>query len=151
MQDNMTTTETTTETTTPAFDASAPVATSKQAQSILAVSPEFKAFFAQTGAENVAPGKTGKNKRMSEREIGNALLAFVTDPVNRYELRENVADDGTVEVYEFDKWAHELKRELALRDTPTVPKVKALEDSNAKLKAEMEALRAQLAALIGNA
>ena len=143
---NMTTTETTTETTT------APATTTTQANTLV-VSPEVKSFVVRTGEEFKAPGKTpGKMKNASEREIGNAILAFI-ERTRLVEVRE-VDDTGNERVELVDEFALEMKRELALRATTERNTAKV---ENATLKeqlktalAEHAILKARLAEITGH-
>lgn len=112
----------------------------------IVTSPETKAWVQAQQEKFVAPGKTpGKMVAASEREVTNALVAFVQG--RQFETREETAEDGSTRMVEFDAWAHEMRRELALRETTT--RANTAKAENESLKAQLAELQAKLAALTG--
>ena len=138
--------------TTTTDNTTAPATTTKA--NTLVVSAEVKAFFTRTGEEFKAPGKTpGKMKNASEREIGNAILAFI-ERTRLVEVSE-VDDDGNERVELVDEFALEMKRELALRASAERASTTKIENATLKeqLKtalAEQSALKARLAEITGH-
>jgi len=53
--------------------------TKKQTQFVAAISETFKAWFKESSASFIAPLKSGGEKGASEREIGDAIHAFIED------------------------------------------------------------------------
>ena len=105
-------------------------------QYVIAVSEELKNYFSMLREQYSAPGVTAESKNASEKEIGNALLEFVT--ANRYSVDPETGD--TTDLLEL-----EIKRELALRATRS-HSVKAelskAEQTIADLEAKIAALEA---------
>ena len=62
-------------------------------------------------------------------------------------FKTEAGEDGTDTIVEVDLWDLEMRRELAMRGTIT--RANSAKAENAKLKEQLEALQAQLAALVG--
>jgi hypothetical protein len=96
-----------------------------QTQFVAAISESCKTWFKETSAKNLAPLKSGGVKGASEREIGDAIVAFIE------ETRE---EDG------FDMFEPYLKAETAKRLTHTATRT----NRQAERIAELEAMLAKL-------
>lgn len=64
-------------------------------QAVIAVSPQVKAWFREQSELFAAPGKTVESMGASEREIGNALVAFVAETRHGSKPRTVPAMDPT--------------------------------------------------------
>lgn len=135
----------------------APTTAAKKTQNVIAVSGDFKGFVKEQTEIFSAPSKSREVMAATEKEITNAMLAFVE--ANRIQVESRpvmetvIGEDGTeteVQTYdadgnpvfedvEIDGFALEVQRELALRGSITRTSSK---------DAKIAELEAQLAALL---
>ena len=118
-------------------------------QHVIAVSESVKNFFNDIRANYSAPGKSKDDVAASEREIGNAAVAFIE--ANRASTKIETSDEGEEIIVDVDLFDLEMRRELALRATTSrasaaADKIAAQEQELAELRALLEKLQAPAAA-----
>ena len=112
---------------------------------MIAVSAEFKSFVTDLCAEYpMQPGKS-KDHDLTQREACDAMLAFVE--AHRTGEREETNEQGENVIVPIDLLDLEVKRTLALR--AATARANSATAKLAEKEKELEALRAQLAALTG--
>ena len=122
----------------------------KQVQFPVSGSQEFKAFITSCRESYGAAGTTKEYNAISEREVSDAILEFIS--ANRMErINCLVTDDDGNEIEEMqetgiDLFELEINRTLALRTTQTRQNTATIKLASAQ--SEIEALKAQLAAML---
>jgi hypothetical protein len=118
----------------------------KQVQNVIAVSFNAKQFVKDSTCDFSGPSKTAGITNASEREIVDAMQAFVEK--HRYEVTEEIDEEtGEITEIETDLFAVEVNAVLAERLTTTRTRTNTAAVKVASLEAEREALLAKIAAL----
>lgn len=114
-------------------------------QNMIAVSTEAKQFIINLCGQYLdQPGKS-KSHDLTQREAVDALVAFAE--ANREGIREETNEEGETVLVTVDLLDLEVKRTLALRAATTRANTAAAK--LAEKEKELEALKAQIAALTG--